>query len=62
MRMERCKAGSKKNKSRRPITTESKHNNKHMEIFARKLKKYNENQFIKKNGLENRKIKNHPPS
>ena len=52
-------------KPRRPITTKSKYNdNKHnMELFYKIWKKYNEIQStINKMDLNNRKMKNHPPS
>ena len=62
--MERSKAGRKKI-SRRPITTKSKYNNNNhnMVVFYKIWKKYDEIKLTKnKMDLNNRKMKNHPPS
>ena len=63
--MEKSKAGTKKMKYQPPITTLSKYNiNKHnMVVFCRKWKKYNVNKVTKNRmDLNNRKMKNYPPS
>ena len=57
VRMERNKAGMKKKKSRRPLTSKSKYtNNKHnVVIFYKKYKKYNDIHLTKnKMDLNNR--------
>ena len=64
MSMEKVKRPySNKKKSRLPITNKSKYNNnKHNIVVFYKIKKYSEIQLTKKINLNNRKIKNHPPS
>ena len=63
--MEKNKAGTKKKKSRRPITSWPNYSNnkQNMVIFYKKWEKYNEIQLTKhKMDLNIRKMTNHPPS